>query len=123
MLGRLVIVFKAFGRGFSFDDAMYLLDESYALEVLDIRGFSGGSKERQATLRGRVIGSAGMIKAMIEKRCDAKIAVHGKTVAVICKATDMVRTLKAIEMILSGSKFGTVSRYLKGRLPKNTPQI
>ena len=110
---RLIEVVKAFGRGFDFNDSLSLLDESYRLEIIDIKEFAGKSKNRQSILRSRVIGREGTIKKTIEKRFGVKVAVYGKTVAVICKDVDSEKTMDSIVMILSGSKFGTVTRFLR----------
>ena len=119
MLRRLVDVVKAFGRGFNFDGAMYLLDEDYRLEVIDIKFYSGKSKNRQLILRARLIGRNGTIKKMIEKKCEAKIAVYGKTVSIIASYDNIEKTAEAVEMILYGSKFGTLVRFLKGGFRKD----
>lgn len=112
MLKRLVLVIKAFGRGFNFDDALDLLDEDYQLEIINVKDY-GKSKERQRVLKGRVIGRGGRIKKIIEENCNAKIAVYGKTIGVICKSTEIGKALEAIDMILSGSKHSTVIRFLR----------
>ncbi len=113
MLLRLVYVMKAFGRGFDFEDSMDLLDEDYALEMIDIRNYAGKSENRQVALRGRIIGRGGMIKMMIEDECEAKIAVYGKTVSIISKLTGMARTMKAVDIVLSGSKYTSMLKFLK----------
>ena len=74
---RLIEVVKAFGRGFDFNDSLSLLDESYRLEIIDIKEFAGKYKNRQSILRSRVIGREGTIKKTIEKRFGVKVAVYG----------------------------------------------
>ena len=99
-LMRVKDVMKAFGRGFNFDDALNLLDEEFILEMIELREFAGKSKERQAVLKGRVIGTQGRIKKLIEKEADVKIAVQGKTISIIGRWDNMEFAKKIIEMIL-----------------------
>jgi len=106
-------IVKAFGRGFDFEDSLDLLDEEYLLEVINVSEFTGKSKNRQVTLRGRVIGEGGKTKKTIEKYADVKIAVYGKTVSVIGKPQNIKIARDAVEMILSGSKHNSVYRFLQ----------
>lgn len=105
-------IMKAFGRGFSFEDALNLLDESYYLEVIDVKQFTGKSKSRQTILKGRVIGEEGRMKKMIEKAADVKIAIYGKTVGIIGKYQNVKIASEAVGMLLSGSKHSNVYRFL-----------
>lgn len=106
-------VIKAFGRGFEFKDALDLLDEEYCLETIDVREFTGKSKKRQVTLKGRIIGTKGRTKNMIEKYTETKIAVYGKTVSIIGKWDNTRIAKDAIEMLLSGAMHNTVYRFLE----------
>ena len=106
-------IVRAFGRGFDFEDSLDLLDEEYFLEVINVGEFTGKSKNRQVTLRGRVIGEGGKTKKTIEKCADVKIAIYGKTVSIIGKPQNIRIGKDAIEMILSGSKHNSVYRFLQ----------
>lgn len=110
---RVKEMIKAFGRGFDFDATLDLLDEEYSLETVEIREFAGKSKKRQTVLKGRVIGTEGKTKKMIEKRTNVKIAVYGKTVSIIGKWNNVRVAREAIEMILFGSMHNTVYRFLE----------
>lgn len=110
---RLKEVIKAFGRGFDFDIALNLLDEEYFLEVIEVKEFSGKSRKRQLVLKGRVIGTKGKMKKMIEKYCDVKIAIYGKTISILGRWNNLMKAKKAIEMILSGAMHTTVYRFLE----------
>lgn len=106
-------ILRAFGRGFDFQDSLDLLDEEYFLEMISINEFTGKSKDRQVTLKGRVIGKEGRTKRMIEESADVKIAIYGKTVSVIGKPRNIKIAENAIEMILSGSEHNSVYRFLQ----------
>jgi len=106
-------VLRAFGRGFSMDDALNLLDDEYGLEIIDITAFSGRSKNRLRELKGRVIGRDGKAKRTIENLTNTKIAVSGKTVSILGKWEDVYRARHAIEMLLQGAMHKTVYRWLE----------
>ena len=106
-------IVKAFGRGFDFEDSLDLLDEEYFLELINVGEFTGKSKSRQVTLRGRVIGEGGRTKKTIVKYADVKIVIYGKTISVIGKPQNIKIARNAIEMILSGSKHNSVYRFLQ----------
>jgi len=108
---RIKLVFQAFGRGFDFDDALNLLDEEFSLEIIDLSAYSK-SRDRLMTLKGRIIGTEGRSKNIIEKKTETKIAIYGKTVAIIGRFQDVAKAREAIELILSGKKHGTVFRFL-----------
>jgi ribosomal RNA assembly protein len=110
---RLKEVFKAFGRGFDFNTALNMLDEEYFLEIIEVKEFSGKSRKRQLVLKGRVIGTKGKMKKMIEKYCDVKIAIYGKTISILGRWNNLRKAKKAIEMILSGAMHTTVYRFLE----------
>ncbi len=109
---RVKFVFQAFGRGFDFDTALSLLDEDFTLDLIDVSSYSK-SRERIAELRGRVIGTKGKIKNIIEKKTETNIAVYGKTVSVIGRFENAQRARSVIEMILSGRKHGTALKFLE----------
>lgn len=110
---RVKDVLKAFGRGFNFDDALNLLDEEYYFETIDIKDYAKKSRDRLITLRGRVIGTKGKTKELIEKSAEVKISIYGKTIGIIGKWDRVVIAKKAIEMILLGSLHSTVYRFLQ----------
>jgi ribosomal RNA assembly protein len=109
---RVKEVFKALDRGFDLNTALYLLDESYFLEIIDIKDY-GKSRERQIQLKGRVIGKEGSIKKMIEEKTGTKICIHGKTISIIGKWENLQIARKAIEMLLEGKMHSSVQRFLE----------
>ena len=105
-------IVRALGRGFDFQTALNLLDEEYFLEVIELKQFSK-SRNRQMELKGRVIGSEGVVKRKIEEATETKIAVHGKTISIIGKWKNTRIAKQAIEMLLSGAMHNTVYRFLE----------
>lgn len=112
-LMRVKSVVKAFGRGFDFEDALDLLDESYELCIIDVKGFTGKSSKRLSELRGRVIGREGKSKNIIEKLADVKLSIYGKTISIIGRWEGVECAKQAIEMLLQGRKHGTVYKHLE----------
>lgn len=106
-------VIDAVGRGFSPMDAVLLFKDDYAFEKIDLRDFKAGSKKRQQVMKGRVIGTEGKVKKVIQKYTGAKIAVQGKTISIIGKTEDVITARQAVERILAGSKQGTAFGYLR----------
>ncbi|MDI6798729.1 MAG: KH domain-containing protein [Candidatus Aenigmarchaeota archaeon] len=110
---RVKEVLKAFGRGFDFDSALNLLDEDYYLEVIDVRDFAKKSRSRIVTLKGRVIGTKGKTKRLIEKYAEVKLSVYGKTISIIGKWDRVMVARQAIDKLLLGSLHSTVYRFLE----------
>lgn len=106
-------IVKAFGRGFPWADCLNLVDDEYSLEIIDTTQFAGKSKNRQTELKSRVIGTEGKSKNIIEKYSGTNVAVYGKTVSIIGKWESIQIAKKAVEMILNGSKHGSVFKYLE----------
>jgi ribosomal RNA assembly protein len=105
-------VFKALNRGFDLDSALYLLDDNYFLDIIDIKDYVE-KKERQIQLKGRIIGREGTIKKMIEEKTGTKICIYGKTISIIGKWENLQIAKKAIEMILEGRTHTSVQRFLE----------
>jgi len=112
---KLKEVVKAFGRGFNADDALYLLDDDYYMEILNITEYVGKDKSRVKTMRGRLIGTEGNAKKAIEKDTDCKTAIYGKTISIIGKWDDVKAARTVVERLLFGSKHSTVYRMLEER--------
>jgi len=110
---RIKMVLQAFGRGFDFDTAMNLLDEDYILEIIEMKDYAGKSRNRMIELKGRVIGTKGKSKKMIEESTETKISIYGKTICIIGKWDRVTGARKSVEMLLSGSLHNTVYRFLE----------
>jgi len=108
-------VLKAFGRGFDMDDSLYLLEDEYGLEVINLTAFTN-SKERLKTLKGRIIGTEGKTKGYIEKYTDVKLSVFGKTVSIIGKWDKVGIAKEAVMKIIKGCTHQTLYKWLE-RLP------
>ncbi len=108
-------IVKAIGRGFSPEKAYLLGRDDYQLEVLEIKDYVH-TKNALIRLRGRVIGREGTAKEKIEKLTHSYISVYGKTVAIIGDINYIHIAVEAIDMLLRGSKHGTVYRFIENRI-------
>lgn len=99
---KAVEVVTAISRGFSEENAMLLVDDTFRLHVSDLRRFASrsGSLER---VRGRIIGERGRARRTLEELSHGRISVYGKTVSVICQESRIRAVVSAIDMILAGS--------------------
>jgi ribosomal RNA assembly protein len=105
-------VLKAFGRGFNVNDCLYLLEDEYGLEIIDLSEFTK-SKERMSTLKGRIIGTGGKTRKYIEKYADVKTCVFGKTVSIIGKWDKINIAKEAIMKIIQGCTHKTLYKWLE----------
>ncbi len=100
-------VITAFNRGFEYAQAILLLKDDYDLSVISLRDYTS-SKKRQEQLKGRVIGSRGMIKEKLMRETGCYIKVYGKNVSILGPVDNIPLAEAAIEMILNGAKHDNV---------------
>ena len=106
-------VIEAIGRGFSPQRARRLLDEGTALEVIDLRDYSGRSVNSLERIRGRVIGEKGKSRRVIEELTNCHISVYGRTVAIIGAASEAQQASEAVRSLATGSQHKTVFNALQ----------
>lgn len=107
--GREII--RAISRGFNPQIALLLLKQDYAFELIDLSDYSKHANHQQR-LKGRVIGTEGKSRRLIEEATESNISVYGKTVAVIAPIETITITKQAIHSLLSGSPHSAVYRWL-----------
>ncbi len=114
MLGhQAVSVLRAIGRGFSPEKALRLLDLDYRLVIVSLRDYARSGSRRMAELRGRVIGTSGRTRRIIEDITTAYISVYGDTVSILGDYIAVDYASRAVMMIIRGAKHRTVYRYLE----------
>ncbi|MCS7093643.1 MAG: KH domain-containing protein [Candidatus Aenigmarchaeota archaeon] len=114
---RVKEVIKALNKGFDLKTSLYLLDENYFLDVINLKEWSE-KRERRIQLKGRVIGKKGSFKKMIEEKTGTKIVIEGKTISIIGKWDGVNLARRSIEMLLEGRSHSTVQRFLERELLK-----
>ncbi len=108
-----VRVIEAIGRGFSPQRAARLLQEGVALEVIDLREYSGKSTNSLDRIRGRVIGLKGKSRRVIEELTRCYVSVYGRTVAIIGEPREVQLAADAVRTLASGSRHKTVYNTLQ----------
>ncbi len=105
-------IVRAIGRGFNPELALLLIKPEYTLEVIDL---SDGFKSKNAMMRvkGRVIGSKGKTRNVIEKTMQVHVSVFGKTISLIGEVERVLSSKQAIEMIIDGSPHSSVYKWLE----------
>jgi ribosomal RNA assembly protein len=106
-------VVLAIGRGFSPERALTLIDDDIVLDIIDLRETFGRNERDIARLKGRVIGSEGKIRRLIEEMTSARISVYGHTISMIGIYEDVTAAREAIEMLLKGKQHSTVYKLLR----------
>jgi len=107
--GREIV--RAISRGFNPQLAQLLLKQDYAFELIDLSDYSKHANH-QARLKGRVIGTQGKSRHLIEEATESHISVYGKTIGVIAPIETITITKQAIHSLLSGSPHSSVYRWL-----------
>ncbi len=111
-------IVRAIGRGFSPEQALKLLDDEMDLYIFDIHDYAGKKQSHVRRLKGRVIGKNGKTKRVLEELTDSRISVYGHTVSIIANVVEMDIIKKAIDRLLSGSKHGSVYRFVESNIKK-----
>ena len=104
-------IVKAIGRGFTANEAFYLLKQDYNLIIISLKDIIGSEKSI-TRLKGRVIGEKGKIKIMIEDATGATLSIYGNTISIIAQIDSMHYAKEAVEMLLDGAPHNTVINYL-----------
>ncbi len=110
-------IIKAIGRGFSPENALLLLDDSFVLDIIELKEF-GKSERAQKTKRARVIGTHGSFRKWMEKNLDIKLSIMGKTVSIIGKYENVKIARDALELLLNGAEHSSVYGFVKRRMEK-----
>ncbi len=108
-------IIRAIARGFSPENAMVLLDDSFVLDIIEINDYAKTPKN-QKIKRARIIGTKGSFRIWLEKNIDVKISVQGKTISIIGKYESTKIARDAIELLLSGAEHSSAYNLVKKRL-------
>jgi ribosomal RNA assembly protein len=116
---KIMDVIKAIGRGFNPTKALELLDDNDGyLETIDLKEIAGDRPNQLARIRGRLIGTDGKTRNIIEELTGCYMSVYGNTVSLIGNSVSLPVAKHAIELILNGSEHSTVYHYLESQRPR-----
>ena len=105
-------IIRAIGRGFNPEIALLLLRQDYTFDLLMLEEYAK-NKNQVPRLKGRVIGSEGKTRRLIEELTETHLSVYGKTIGVIGYVENVGIARRAIESLLTGSMHSTVYRWLE----------
>ncbi len=105
-------VIKAVGRGFNPEIANLLFKQDYMFELMSILDFAK-TKNDIIRLKGRIIGSGGKSRNVIEQLTETYICVYGKTVGIVGEISSVSTARRAIELLLEGSPHSNVFKFLE----------
>lgn len=106
-------IVRAMGRGFSPPRAFRLLDDEVYFELVDVHDYVGKHPRHVKRVSGRVIGTGGKTRRIIEEMTGTHLSVYGHTIGVIGLLEDVATAKKAVDMILSGSPHAHVYHFLE----------
>lgn len=106
-------VIQATGRGFNPDKALHLYEENFQLVVIQLRDFAKPGSHRMGQIRGRLIGTDGKTRKILEELTSTYVSVYGDTVSIIGDYLSIDYAKNAINMLINGSKQRTVYNYLE----------
>ncbi len=108
--GREIV--RAIARGFNPNIALLLLKQDYVFELIDLTDYGKHANHMQR-LKGRVIGSEGKSRHLIEEYTESHVSVYGKTIGIIAPMESITIAKQAIHSLLSGSPHSSVYRWLE----------
>ncbi|RMF30006.1 MAG: RNA-binding protein [Candidatus Nitrosothermus koennekii] len=110
---KAVELVTAIARGFSPDRAKRLLEEDVILQVIDLKEYAGKSRNALERIKGRIIGSNGKARRLIEELSEAYVSIHGHYVAIIGKPEEVKLATDAVTKLASGSMHKSVYSMLE----------
>jgi ribosomal RNA assembly protein len=104
-------IIKAIGRGFNPEIAQLLLKQDYTFEIINIYDFV--KENHLPRVKGRIIGTKGKTRRLIENLTDTFVSIYGKTVCIIGRVEDVNIAKRAIISLIQGSPHSSVYKWLE----------
>jgi ribosomal RNA assembly protein len=105
---------SAIGRGFSPDHAFRLIrNDDEIFDFINLRSIFGRSESDIRRVKGRIIGSGGKTRRLIEELTESSVVIYGHTIGIIGNFSQVDVARNAIQMIIDGSQHTTVYKYLQ----------
>jgi len=105
------LILDALDFGFSLKDALKLTDENVIFRKLPIKQFT--TRKNLEEVRGRIIGTEGKTKRVIEEVSGCAVVLHQNTIGVIGPAENIEEATTALQKLIKGSKQTNVYRFLE----------
>lgn len=105
---------SAIGRGFSPEHAFRLIrNDDEIFDYVDLRSIFGRSDSDIRRVKGRIIGSNGKTRRLIEELTETSLVIYGHTIGIIGPYTQVEVARNAVQMIIKGSQHTTVYKFLQ----------
>ncbi len=104
-------VIEAIDMGFSTDKALLLEDENFNFKKINIKNIVKSKDLRR--VKGRLIGTYGKTKKLIQELSDCFICIHDHEVGIIGRIEDIEIAIQSIEKLIHGAKHSKVYSYLE----------
>jgi ribosomal RNA assembly protein len=107
-------VVTAIGRGFSPEVAYRLIrNEDDIFDLIDLRIIFGRSESDIKRVKGRIIGTEGKTRKLIEELTEADVVIYGHTIGIIGSFEEADAARNAVQMIIEGCEHHTMYNYLQ----------
>ena len=114
LLLRAKDIVTAIGRGFPPETAFRLIrNEDDIFDMIDLRLIFGRSESDMKRIKGRIIGTEGKTRKLIEELTEADVVVYGHTIGIIGSFTEADAARNALQMIIDGCEHHTMYNYLQ----------
>ena len=107
-------IVTAIGRGFNPEIALQLLKPDYSFEQFSLSDYAK-TRNHLIRIKGRIIGSNGKSRELMEEFTECRISVFGKTISIIGRIDSVGVCRRAVESLIAGSRHATVYRFLERR--------
>ncbi len=107
-------VVSAIGRGFPPETAFRLIrNEDDIYDMIDLRLIFGRNESDIKRIKGRIIGTEGKTRKLVEELTEADVVVYGHTVGIIGSFEEADAAHNALQMIIDGCEHHTMYNYLQ----------
>ena len=104
----------AIGRGFPPETAFRLIrNEDDIFDMIDLRLIFGRSDSDMKRIKGRIIGTEGKTRKLIEELTEADVVIYGHTIGIIGSFEEADAARNALQMIIDGCEHHTMYNYLQ----------
>jgi ribosomal RNA assembly protein len=106
-------VIEAINLGFSITKALFLKEEDFTFEKIQIKPIA--KRNDLSQVRGRVIGQRRKVLDTIEGLTDTFIVLHDNSVGIIGRVSDVQKAVYVLKRIIAGSKHANMYAWLEKR--------
>ena len=104
----------AIGRGFPPETAFRLIrNEEDIYDMIDLRLIFGRNVSDIKRIKGRIIGTEGKTRKLVEELTEADVVVYGHTIGIIGSFEEADAARNAMQMIIDGCEHHTMYNYLQ----------